>query len=120
MSPELTGTFAELAALATLTTAALHALGCVAAWLLARRGVAVAGAPLNFRWLGLATFVGVGGMLALIALGSRREIAGLASLIGLSVLLLPGCPIRGWTSGGAGPQYESRRVIGSGRQGSHG
>lgn len=90
MSPELTGTFAELAALATLTTAALHALGCVAAWLLARRGVAVAGAPLNFRWLGLATFVGVGGMLALIALGSRREIAGLASLIGLRVLLYLG------------------------------
>jgi APA family basic amino acid/polyamine antiporter len=86
----LTGTFAELAALATLTTAALYALGCVAAWLLARRGVAVAGAPLNFRWLGMATLVGVSSMLALIALGSRLEIAGLASLIGLSVLLYLG------------------------------
>jgi APA family basic amino acid/polyamine antiporter len=83
----LTGTFAELAALATLTTAALYALGCVAAWLLARRGVAVAGTPLNFRWLGAATFVGVTSMLALIALGSRLEMAGLASLIGLSALI---------------------------------
>jgi APA family basic amino acid/polyamine antiporter len=83
----LTGTFAELATLATLTTAALYALGCVAAWLLARRGVALAGAPLNFRWLKTATFVGVASMLALIALGSRREVAGLAALIGLSVLI---------------------------------
>jgi basic amino acid/polyamine antiporter, APA family len=90
----LTGTFAELAALATLTTAALYALGCVAAWLLARRGVAVAGVPLNFRWLGMATLVGVSSMLALIALGSRLEIAGLASLIGLSVLLYLGGPGR--------------------------
>jgi basic amino acid/polyamine antiporter, APA family len=88
----LTGTFAELAALATLTTAALYALGCVAAWLLARRGIAVAGAPLNFRWLGAATFVGVGSMLALIALGSWREIAGLASLVALSVVLYLGGP----------------------------
>jgi basic amino acid/polyamine antiporter, APA family len=88
----LTGTFAELAALATLTTAALYALGCVAAWLLARRGIAVAGAPLNFRWLGAATFVGVGSMLALIALGSWREIAGLASLVAMSVLLYLGGP----------------------------
>jgi APA family basic amino acid/polyamine antiporter len=88
----LTGTFAELAALATLTTAALYAVGCVAAWLLARRGIAVAGAPLNFRWLGAATFVGVGSMLALIALGSWREIAGLALLVALSVLLYLGGP----------------------------
>ncbi len=86
----LTGTFAELAALATLTTAALYVLGCLAAWLLARRGIAVAGAPLNFRWLGAATLVGVTSMLALIALGSRLEVAGLASLIGLSALIYLG------------------------------
>jgi amino acid transporter len=83
----LTGTFAELAVLATLTTAALYAVGCVAAWLLARRNVAVAGAALNFRWLGVATFVGLTGMLALIALASWQEIAGLATLLGLSVLV---------------------------------
>jgi basic amino acid/polyamine antiporter, APA family len=83
----LTGTFAELAVLSALATAALYSLGCVAAWLLARRNVAVAGKPLNFRWLGLATLVGVTGMLALIALASWQEIAGLATLIGLSALI---------------------------------
>ena len=83
----LTGTFTELAVLATLTTSALYAVGCVAAWLLARRNIAIAGEPLNFRWLGVATFVGVTGMLALIALGSWQEIAGLATLIGISVLV---------------------------------
>jgi basic amino acid/polyamine antiporter, APA family len=86
----LTGSFVELAALSALTTAALYALGCVAAWLLARRGVAVAGAPLNFRWLGAATLVGVTSMLALIALGSWLEVVGLATLIGLSVLIYLG------------------------------
>ena len=83
----LTGTFAELAVLATLTTAALYAVGCAAAWLLARRNVAVAGEPLNFRWLGVAALAGVTGMVALIALGSWQEIAGLATLIGISVLV---------------------------------
>jgi APA family basic amino acid/polyamine antiporter len=83
----LTGTFAELAILATLTTAALYAVGCAAAWLLARRNVALAGEPLSFRWLGVATLVGVTGMLALIALGSWQEIAGLVTLVGISVLV---------------------------------
>ena len=86
----LTGSFAELAALAALTTAALYAVGCVAAWLLARRGVAIAGTPLNFRWLGAATLVGVTSMLALIALGSWIEVVGLATLIGLSALIYLG------------------------------
>ena len=86
----LTGSFAELAALAALTTAALYAVGCVAAWLLARRGVAIAGTPLNFRWLGAATLVGVTSMLALIALGTWIEVVGLATLIGLSALIYLG------------------------------
>ncbi|HEX8755440.1 MAG TPA: amino acid permease [Steroidobacteraceae bacterium] len=83
----LTGSFAELAVLATLTTAGLYVAGCVATWLLARRGVALAGAPLNFRWLGAAAVIGVGSMLLLIALGSRSEIMGLAVLIGVSALV---------------------------------
>jgi basic amino acid/polyamine antiporter, APA family len=80
----LTGTFAELAVLSALTTAALYILGCVAARLLARRNVALAGPPLNFRGLGPATVLGVSGMLALIALGTWHEILGLVTLIGLS------------------------------------
>jgi APA family basic amino acid/polyamine antiporter len=83
----LTGSFAELAVLATLTTAGLYVAGCIATWLLARRGVALAGAPLNFRWLGAAAAIGTGSMLLLIALGSRSEIMGLAALIGVSTLV---------------------------------
>ena len=83
----LTGTFAELAVLATLTSAALYVAGCCAAWLLSRRGIALAGEPLRFRWLGPAAVVGVASMLALIALASRQEILGLAGLVAVSVLI---------------------------------
>jgi basic amino acid/polyamine antiporter, APA family len=82
----LTGTFTELAILAAMGTAALYAAGCAAAWMLARRGVATAGAPLNFRGLGMAAVVGVTGMVALIASASWQEIAGLLILMGLSAL----------------------------------
>jgi len=80
----LTGTFAELAVLATLGSAALYIAGCIAAWLLARRQVALAGAPLNFRWLEPAVILGIVSMLLLIALASRAEIVGLLLLLGAS------------------------------------
>jgi basic amino acid/polyamine antiporter, APA family len=77
----LTGTFAELAVLATLAMAPIYMAGCAAAWLLARRGVALAGPPLSFRYLGIAAAIGIAGMLVLIVLGSRREITGLVTLL---------------------------------------
>jgi APA family basic amino acid/polyamine antiporter len=83
----LTGSFAELVVLSTLAIAALYIGGCAAAWALARRGVALAGPPLNFRFLGTATGIGIGSMLVLIALGSLQEIIGLVMLIGLSGLV---------------------------------
>jgi amino acid transporter len=83
----LTGTFAELVVVSTLAGAVLYAGGCAAAWVLARRGVALVGEPLKFRFLGVATVVGISGMVALIALGSRQEIVGLAVLVGLSVVV---------------------------------
>jgi APA family basic amino acid/polyamine antiporter len=83
----LTGSFAELAVLSTLAGAALYIAGCVAAWRLARRGVALAGPPLNFRWLGAAMIVGVGSMLILIALASRAEVIGLVAVIGISAVI---------------------------------
>jgi len=83
----LTGTFAELAAISALAIAALYAGGCVAAWALARRGVALSGPPLNFRFLGTATVVGVGSMLLLIVMGSHQEILGLLALIAVSMLV---------------------------------
>jgi amino acid transporter len=81
----LSGTFAELAVLSALTTAPFYIAGCAATWRLVRRGVAESGEPLNFRWLGITTVLGIGSMLALIALGARTEIMGLFALIGASV-----------------------------------
>lgn len=83
----LTGTFVELVVLSTLGTAGLYIAGCAAAWWLARRGVAFAGAPLSFRWLGAAAATGILSMLALIALASRAEIVGLLAVVGISAVL---------------------------------
>ncbi|HEX5235450.1 MAG TPA: APC family permease [Silvibacterium sp.] len=83
----LTGTFAELAVLSTLTSAVLYMMGCAAAGRLARRGVAEAGTPVNFRWLGAAVVVGIGGMFALSALASRAEIVGVLALIAASAAI---------------------------------
>jgi APA family basic amino acid/polyamine antiporter len=80
----LSGTFAELAVLSALTVAGLYITGCFAAWRLARRGIALAGQPLGFRWLGAAASCGIGGMLIIIALASRAEIMGLLTLIAIS------------------------------------
>jgi amino acid transporter len=83
----LTGTFAELAVLSGLSAAALYIGGCAAAWRLARRGVALAGAPLNFRWLCAAMVVGIISMAALIALAARAEIIGLAAFLAGSTVI---------------------------------
>ena len=83
----LTGTFAGLAVLSALGTAGFYILGCAATWQLARRGVAQAGSPLNFRWLGTAMVVGISGVLVLIAMASRNEIIGLFALISLSIVV---------------------------------
>ncbi len=83
----LTGTFAELAVLSVLGVSVLYIGACAAAWRLARRGVALAGAPTNFRWLGAAAVVGIVSMLAMIALASRAEILGLAAMIAASALI---------------------------------
>jgi hypothetical protein len=70
--------------LATLGSAAMYAAGSLAAWLLARRGIARAGEPLNFRWLSAATVVATGSMVGLIAMAARAEILGLFAVIGMS------------------------------------
>jgi basic amino acid/polyamine antiporter, APA family len=83
----LSGTFAELAVLATLTTTVVYLLACTAAWLLARRNVALAGAPLNFPFLGIAAFAGIATMVIAIGLAAREEIIGLAALLSLSAVV---------------------------------
>ena len=77
----LSGTFAELAVLSALATAPLYIMACAAAWILARRGVALAGEPLGFRWIGSAALIGGTGMVAMVALASRAEIVGLGALL---------------------------------------
>ncbi len=77
----LSGTFAELAVLSTLAIAPLYVAGCASAWRLAHRRVALAGEPLNFRWLGTAVVFGITSMLVLIGLASRAEIVGLGAII---------------------------------------
>jgi amino acid transporter len=83
----LTGTFAELAVLSTLMVAVPYVAGCAAAWQLARRGVALAGAPLNFRWLGVAMVIGIGSMFALVAMAARAEIIGLFAGVGIAAAI---------------------------------
>lgn len=83
----ITGTFAELAVLSALASTVLYIYVCLAAWRLQRHGTALAGAPLNFRWLKLAAIIGIASMIVMIALASPIEMLGLALLIGLSVLL---------------------------------
>jgi amino acid transporter len=76
----LSGSFAALATLAALNSAAVYVLACAAAWRLARRGIALAGAPLQFPLLGLAATVGTSSMLVVIALATRQEILGVVAL----------------------------------------
>ena len=77
----LSGSFAELAVLSTLAVAPLYMGSCAAALVLRRRGVAHAGTPLDFRWLGLAAGIATAGMLVMIALASRAEILGAAAIL---------------------------------------
>jgi amino acid transporter len=90
MGVALSGTFAELAVLSTLGAAGVYIMACAAAWWLARRGVAMAGTPLGFRWLGCAMGIGITSMLLLIALATRAEIVGLLSVVGISALIYLG------------------------------
>jgi amino acid transporter len=85
----LTGSFADLAVAATLLCAVPYAGGCAAAWRLARRGIALDGAPLGFRWLGLAAALGIASMFALVSLAARAEIIGLLVVVAAAAMLYP-------------------------------
>jgi APA family basic amino acid/polyamine antiporter len=82
----LTGGFAELAVLTTLTDAPIYIAGCAAAWRLSRNGVALAGAPLNFRFLRAAMLIGIGSVVAMVALASRAELMGLAAAVAACIV----------------------------------
>jgi amino acid transporter len=86
----LTGTFKELAILSTLAVAPLYVGACAAAWFLARRGIALAGAPLAFRWLGVAAAIGILSMVFIVSLAKREEIGGLVAITIASAVLYLG------------------------------
>lgn len=83
----VTGSFEQLAVLSVLASCLLYMGGCAAAWVLRRRGVALAGEPMRVRALGLWVGVGLVSMTAVIALAQPAEIAGTAAAVLLSVLL---------------------------------
>jgi hypothetical protein len=73
--------------LAALASTVLYVYICLAALRLRQRGIALAGAPLDFRWLKVAAVTGVGSMIIMIVLASPVEILGLALLVAVSLLL---------------------------------
>ena len=83
----LTGTFTELAVLSTLLVTVPYAGGCAAAVALSRRGVALAGEPLGFRWLAVAATIGIGSCVALVVLAARVEIIGLVATIAIAAAI---------------------------------
>lgn len=83
----VSGSFVALAVAATLDTAGVYLLGCVAAFVLHRRGTHMAGPPLVVRALPLAACGGVISMVALVAVADYAEMLGLAAVLAGSAVL---------------------------------
>ena len=83
----LSGSFAQLAVLSTLDTAALYIMGCAAALVLHRRRLQTAGGTLHLRLLPLAAGVGMVSMLGLILVARPFEILGLVATIVVNALI---------------------------------
>lgn len=78
----ITGTFETLIVLSVLSACGLYAAGCAAAWVLRRRDVAMAGAPLRLPALSFWAALGCASMLVVIMLAQWNEIGGfVASLV---------------------------------------
>ena len=91
----LTGTFEQLAVLASLASCGIYSLACAAAWVLRRRGVATLGAPLGFRILPAAAIVGIASMVVILFLARWAEIAGFFAVIMTSIVIyFAGAPAR--------------------------
>lgn len=83
----VSGTFEQLAVLSALAGCALYVGGCLAAWRLRVRRVALVGEAVRMPGLGLWVILGAGSMTACIALGSWAEIAALIAAIAVSAAL---------------------------------
>ena len=77
----LSGSFAELAVVATLASAALYLAGCAAVWRLTWSGRAESASIMSTRWLVIAAAAGIVSMFIVIILATWAEIAGLAATI---------------------------------------
>ena len=77
----LTGGFVELATLASLASVGVYLVGCAAAVMLQRRGVAQAGPPLRVPGLWAAALAGSAGMVWLTVNAHLSELAGLAATL---------------------------------------
>jgi APA family basic amino acid/polyamine antiporter len=80
----LSGSFAELATLSSLTTVVVYMAGCVAAVTLQHRKVAEAGPPLRTPGLLLAAAVGVAGMVWIAIHATPLEALGLVGTLAVS------------------------------------
>jgi basic amino acid/polyamine antiporter, APA family len=80
----LSGSFAELATLSSLTTVVVYMAGCVAAVTLQHRQVAEAGPPLRTHGLPLAAAIGVAGMVWLAIHATPLEAIGLVGTLAVS------------------------------------
>ncbi|MGC1301552.1 MAG: hypothetical protein WA840_04175, partial [Caulobacteraceae bacterium] len=82
----LSGSFAELATLSSLTTVVVYMTGCVAAVVLLHRQVAMAGRPLAPKGLILAATVGVAGMGWIAIHATGLEALGLVGTLAASAI----------------------------------
>ncbi len=83
----VTGSFLELVVLSSLATVAIYCLACVAAVVLRRRGVALAGTPMRSPGLLVAAGVGLVGMAGMIVAARWQEVAGLMAVIAGSLVI---------------------------------
>ncbi len=83
----LSGSFTGLVVASALNTAGLYFLGCWAAWVLHRRGVAMLGPPISFAVLPVVAAAGMLAMVVLMCLAPWSEILGLAAVLVASVAI---------------------------------
>ena len=81
----LSGSFAELATLSSLTTVVVYMAGCLAAVMLQRRQVALAGPPLKLKGLIVAAAIGIAGMVWIAIHASVWEALGLVGTLAASI-----------------------------------
>ncbi len=77
----LSGSFTGLVVASALNTAGLYFLGCWAAWVLHKRGVALLGPPVSFAVLPYVALGGMGAMVVLVCLAPWSEILGLVAVV---------------------------------------